>query len=82
MKSASASLAGPRKATNITIEARLLAAAKMLKINVSHAAEAGLAQAVAARQAELWLEQNQAALESSNSYVEQQGLPLAQFRNF
>jgi hypothetical protein len=28
MKSASASLAGPRKATNITIEARLLAAAK------------------------------------------------------
>jgi antitoxin CcdA len=54
----------------------------MLKINVSHAAEADLAEAVAVRQAELWLEQNQAALESSNSYVEQQGLPLVQFRNF
>lgn len=82
MKSATSSLAPSRKATNITIDTRLLASARQLNINVSQAAEAGLAQAVAARQAEVWLEQNRAALESSNRHVETHGLPLARFRNF
>lgn len=71
-----------RKATNITIEAGLLARAKALKINISQASEEGLARAVAARQAELWLQENQAALGSSNAFVEQHGLPLNRFRNF
>jgi len=72
----------PRKATNVTFDPTLLALAKTLQINVSQAAEAGLAQAVAARQAELWVAENQGALESSNQFVEKNGLPLAQFRNF
>jgi len=71
-----------RKATNVTIEPALLMRAKALRINISQAAEAGLIQAVAARQAELWLADNQGALESSNAYVQQNGLPLARFRNF
>lgn len=71
-----------RKATNVTFDPVLLARAKTLQINVSQAAEAGLAQAVAARQAELWVAENQGALESSNQFVEKNGLPLAQFRNF
>ena len=41
-----------------------------------------LARAIAERRAALWLEENQTALESSNAYVEQQGLPLAQYRGF
>lgn len=80
MKPAAAST--PRKATNVTFDPTLLALAKTLQINVSQAAEAGLAQAVAARQAELWVAENQGALESSNQFVEKNGLPLAQFRNF
>ncbi|MBW8833456.1 MAG: type II toxin-antitoxin system CcdA family antitoxin [Burkholderiales bacterium] len=71
-----------RRATNVTLEATLLAQAKMLKINISQASEEGVARAVAARQAELWLQANQEALQSSNAFVEQHGLPLAQFRNF
>ncbi len=71
-----------RKATNISLDQALLAEAKALRINVSKAAEAGLARAVAERQAELWLQQNREALESSNSYVEQHGLPLAKYRGF
>jgi len=71
-----------RRATNVTLEATLLAQAKMLKINISQASEEGVARAVAARQAELWLQANQEALQSSNPFVEQHGLPLAQFRNF
>lgn len=80
MKTTSAAVA--RKATNVTIEPSLLVQAKALHINVSKAAEAGLMQAVAARRAELWLADNQGALESSNAYVQKNGLPLAKFRNF
>ena len=75
-------LPSARKATNVTLNAPLLARAKVLKINISQAAEEGLARAVATRQAELWLQDNQSALASSNAYVEKNGLPLARFRNF
>lgn len=35
-----------------------------------------------AKSAAAWLEQNQEALESSNAYVENYGLPLAGYRMF
>lgn len=71
-----------RKATNVSINEALLSEAKALKINVSKAAEAGLVIALAEKRSELWLAENRAALESSNSYVEQNGLPLAQYQAF
>ena len=72
----------PRKATNVSINEALLAEARILKINVSKAAESGLVLALAEKRAELWLAENRAALDSSNAYVEQHGLPLAQYRGF
>jgi antitoxin CcdA len=71
-----------RKATNVSLDAALLAEAKALRINVSQAAEAGLSRAVAEQRAELWLAANREALESSNAYVEAHGLPLARHRQF
>ena len=71
-----------RKATNVSISEALLREARALKINVSKAAEAGLIIALAEKRSELWLEENRAALDSSNSYVEQHGLPLAKYRGF
>jgi antitoxin CcdA len=71
-----------RKATNVSLDAALLAEAKALRINVSQAAEAGLSHAVAEKRAELWLTANREALESSNAYVEAHGLPLARHRQF
>jgi len=71
-----------RRATNVSINAQLLAEARALDVNISRAAEQGLARAIAERRTALWLEENQAALESSNAYVEQYGLPLAQYRGF
>lgn len=71
-----------RKATNVTIEAALLQHAKTLRVNLSRAAEDGLSRAVATRQSEIWVEENRAALDSSNTYVDANGLPLARFRNF
>ena len=71
-----------RKATNVSINEALLSEAKALKINISKAAEAGLVIALAEKRSALWLAENRAALESSNSYVDQNGLPLAQYRTF
>lgn len=71
-----------RKATNVSINEALLSEAKALKINVSKAAEVGLLIALAEKRSELWLAENLVALDSSNSYVEQHGLPLAQYRSF
>ena len=81
MTARSASTAA-RKATNITLNAALLQRARHLKINISQASEEGIARAVAARAAADWLQDNQAALDSSNAYVEQNGLPLAKYRAF
>lgn len=80
--SANLSSSPPRKATNVSLGVGLLAEAKALKINVSQAAESGLAQAVAAKRAAMWLQTNRDALDSSNAYVEQNGLPLARHRQF
>lgn len=72
----------PRRGTNVSLGEALLAEARRLDINISKAAEAGLANAVASKRAKLWREANQAALDSSNTYVEQHGLPLAKYRSF
>ena len=71
-----------RKATNVTIDAGLLEHAKTLGINVSKASEEGLFRAVSLREEAIWMQANQAALESSNAYVDRNGIPLAKHRNF
>jgi antitoxin CcdA len=71
-----------RKATNLTLAIGLVAEARALGINVSQAAEVGIAAAVARRRHEQWQAENREALDSSNAFVEQRGLPLASYRNF
>jgi len=71
-----------KRATNVSLPEDLLSEAKALHINISQAAEAGVAQAVAQARNELWLAENQEAIESSNAYVEKHGLPLAKYRMF
>ena len=71
-----------RKSTNLSLDARLIAEAKDLDINISRVAEQGIAQAVAEEKARLWKIENRDALESWNRYVEEHGLPLAKYRQF
>lgn len=71
-----------RKSTNVTLTVALVDEAKALGVNLSQAAEVGVADAVARKRAEVWLAENREALESSNAFVEAHGLPLAQYRNF
>jgi antitoxin CcdA len=71
-----------RKPTNLTLAVDLVAEARELGINVSQAAEMGIATAAARLRQERWLAENAGALESSNAYVEEHGLPLARYRSF
>ncbi|MES1945639.1 hypothetical protein PC39_16031 [Salinisphaera sp. PC39] len=71
-----------RRATNVSLDSDLLREARSLGINVSRSAEAGIAEAVKRRKRERWLEENAAALESSNAYVDANGLPLSKHRQF
>jgi len=71
-----------RRATNVTLSEALVGMAKRLGVNVSQACEAGLAAQVKAAQAAKWLEENRPAIEQWNRYVEENGLLLAEYRQF
>ncbi len=70
------------KPTNVSLDAALVEEAKELGVNISLASAWGLEQAVKKARAERWLEENSDALESSNAWVEANGLPLAKYRQF
>ncbi len=71
-----------RKPTNLTLDSTLLSDAKALNVNLSRAAEAGVRAAVLQAREEQWRAENAAALESSNTFVDKNGLPLDRFRQF
>jgi antitoxin CcdA len=71
-----------RKPTNLTLDSNLLSDAKALNVNLSRAAEEGVRAAFQHAREEQWRSENAAALESSNAYVEENGLPLERFRQF
>ena len=71
-----------RKATNVTLPEPLLKEARELGVSLSQACERGIAASVAEARAQRWLRDNREALEAWNEYVEQHGLPLAEFRQF
>ncbi len=72
----------PRKPTNLSLDAALLAEARTLNVNLSRAAEEGVRDAVRAAKAAQWMAENADALESSNAYVAEKGLPLDPYRQF
>lgn len=71
-----------RKSVNTSIDSKLIEEAKALGINMSRAAEQGIAKAISAEKTRRWQEENKAAIESSNDYVKRNGLPLAKYRLF
>jgi antitoxin CcdA len=74
--------ASPRRATNVSLSRERLAEARELGINVSQACERGLAATIAEARAARWREENGAALDSYNRFVDAHGLPLEKLRLF
>ena len=77
-----AAATAPRRPTNVSLASNLLDDARELGINVSRACEQGLVEQIAKCRSAKWLEENREAIESSNRYVEEHGLPLAKYRMF
>jgi antitoxin CcdA len=71
-----------RRPTNVSLSREYLAQARELGINISQACERGLRETIAEARAAQWLEENRAAMESYNRYVEGHGLPLEDLRLF
>ena len=71
-----------RRATNISLDTKLVEAAKEYGINLSRACEEGLAKQVSAERNRRWQEDNKEAIEASNAWVEKHGLPLEKYRLF
>lgn len=71
-----------RKPTNVSLPPALVAEAAELKINLSRACEAGLAEAVAEARRKRWIEENREAINFWNNEVNTKGLPLDEYRQF
>jgi antitoxin CcdA len=71
-----------RRATSMTMDSQLLDDARALGVNVSRAAEAGLTMALKEAREAAWKRDNAAAIAYWNTYVEENGLPLADMRQF
>ncbi len=71
-----------RKAANLSLDESLVSEARNLKINISRAAEDGIARAIKAERERLWRLENAVAIRLENEYVEKHGLPLAKYRQF
>ncbi len=64
----------PKRPTNLTVNADLLAQAKRLDLNVSAVLEAALAEVVRQKKRELWLAENAEAIGVYNEKVAEHGL--------
>jgi antitoxin CcdA len=71
-----------RKAANLSLNSELLNQARALDINLSRAAEEGIAKAVKTERERRWLEENADAIKAYNDYIEKNGLPLEEYRTF
>lgn len=72
----------PKRATNLSLNSKVLDMAKELGMNVSATVDALLAAEVEKRYWERWNERNRQAIQDYNARIEREGLPLAGYRSF
>jgi antitoxin CcdA len=71
-----------RRSTSLTLDRRLLDEARELGVNISRAAEDGVALAIRAARTRRWQEENAAAMDDYNRFIDAHGVPLSEFRKF
>lgn len=77
-----AALTPAKKATNLTLSADVLSEAKALGINISQACDQFLRDLVRRERERRWKEQHGKFIDAYNRTVEEDGLPLEQWRGF
>ena len=72
----------PKKATNLSLNSKVLEAARELGLNLSQTVDLLLANEVKRRYWERWREDNREAFEAYNERIRKDGLPLAKYRTW
>jgi antitoxin CcdA len=72
----------PKKATNLSLNSKVLEAAREMGMNVSQTVDELLAAEVKRRYWERWNEDNKEAIAAYNARIAKEGLPLAKYRTF
>ena len=72
----------PKQATNLSLNAKVLEAAKDLGMNISQTVDGLLAEEVKRRYWERWRDDNKEAFEAHNQLIREHGLPLAKYRTW
>ena len=73
---------GPKRATNLTLNAKVLDMARELGMNISQTVDALLAEEVRKRYWERWNDENKDAITAYNERVEREGLVMQKYRTF
>ena len=71
-----------RKLQDVTVSEALVTEAEALGLDVTSAAEQGIAHAIKAEKERRWKIENADAIKADNEYVAKHGLPLAKYRQF
>jgi antitoxin CcdA len=72
----------PKRPTNLSLNSKVLEAARELGMNLSQTVDVLLAEEVRRRYWERWNEDNREAIDTYNERIEREGLPLARCRSF
>ena len=72
----------PKKATNLSLNSKVLEMARELGMNVSQTVDGLLAAEVKRLYWEKWNEENKEAVAAYNARIAKEGLPLAKYRSF
>jgi antitoxin CcdA len=73
---------GPKRATNLTLNAKVLDMARELGMNISQTVDTLLAEEVRKRYWERWNDENKDAIAAYNERVEREGLVMQKYRTF
>ena len=71
-----------KKPTNLSLNSKVLEAAREMGMNLSQTVDSLLADEVKKRYWEKWREENKEAFAEYNERVAREGLPLAKYRTF
>ncbi len=82
MSPRSSKAASPKRATNVSIRADLLAAARDAGVNLSAALERALTEELAEAKRKKWREDNREAIAAYNEHVEKHGTFSDDLRSF
>lgn len=71
-----------RRSTSLTLDRTLLDEAKRRGVNISRAAERGISDAVKEARTRQWREENAEAIADYNRFIDENGIPLSEYRKF